>query len=75
MTIRSGTLGITKRLAALSAMLMCAVVFAAPAPWYLWRSELNGKLFCSQVPPGEGWEKAGGPFKDARCKHPGAPGE
>ena len=68
-------MAITKRLVALMAMLLCTAVVAAPAPWFLWRSALNGKLFCSQVPPGDGWEKADGPFKDARCKHPGVPGE
>ncbi len=41
---------------------------AAPAPWYLWRSKIDGKSFCFQTSPGEGWERVDGPFRDARCK-------
>lgn len=43
-------------------------VFAQSAPWYKWRSTLNGKEFCAQTSPGEGWEKASGPYNDARCE-------
>ncbi len=41
---------------------------AAPAPWYQWRSKADGKLACSQVPLGHGWEKFDGPYRDARCE-------
>jgi hypothetical protein len=40
---------------------------AQPAPWYLWKSKLNGKTFCGQTSPGDGWEQAGGPFKKSNC--------
>jgi hypothetical protein len=44
--------------------------FAAPASWYLWKSRLDGKTFCLQTSPGEGWERVAGPFKDSRCEIP-----
>jgi hypothetical protein len=51
-----------------------AVVFssslAAPAPYYQWRSKLTGALACSPTPLGEGWVKATGPYRDARCEKP-----
>ena len=43
---------------------------AAPAPWYLWKSRVDGKAFCFQASPGEGWERVDGPFRDARCETP-----
>lgn len=46
---------------------------AAPAPWYKWRSKLNGAVVCAQVMQGE-WEKADGPFRDARCEKRDVPG-
>lgn len=46
---------------------------AASAPWFKWRSKLNGTVICTQVMHGE-WEKMDGPFKDARCAIPGRPG-
>ena len=41
---------------------------AGPAPWFQWRSKLNGALACSQTPLGAGWEKSAGPYQDARCE-------
>lgn len=43
-------------------------VWAVPAAWYQWRSKLNGDLVCRQTSPGTGWEKAMGPYTDARCE-------
>ena len=43
-------------------------VFAKPAPWYQWRSKADGALACSQTPLGPGWERAAGPYRDARCE-------
>jgi hypothetical protein len=45
-----------------------AVLNAAPAPWYQWRSKATGAFVCSQTPLGHGWEKADGPYRDARCE-------
>jgi hypothetical protein len=33
---------------------------AGPAPWYKWRSRLDGALACSQTPLGAGWDKVAG---------------
>ena len=44
------------------------VLNAAPAPWYHWRSKSTGTIVCSQTPLGEGWERAHGPYRDARCE-------
>lgn len=60
-------------LAVVSGML-CAVALAAPAPWYVWRSKLNGGEVCAQTSPGAGWERSRGPFRDARCTRLGLPG-
>jgi hypothetical protein len=45
-----------------------AVLNAAPAPWYQWRSKATGALACSQTPLGPGWDRFGGPYRDARCE-------
>ena len=47
--------------------LLCVAAAAAPAPWFQWRSKVDGKQFCAQTSLGPGWEKAGGPFKDSHC--------
>lgn len=47
---------------------VCVAALAGPAPWFKWRSKLDGKQTCSQTPLGPGWEKASGPFKDSQCK-------
>jgi hypothetical protein len=46
------------------------VLNAAPAPWYHWRSKSTGAVVCSQTPLGEGWARADGPYRDARCEKP-----
>lgn len=56
-----------KTLFSLVLLLASAALLAAPAPYWTWRSKLDGKTVCSQTPLGAGWEKAGGPFKDAQC--------
>lgn len=58
----------TRAAALLTLMVCCAELAAGPAPWWEWRSKLDGKLACSQTPLGPGWEKARGPFKDSRCE-------
>jgi hypothetical protein len=47
--------------------LASASLLAGPAPWFEWRSKVDGKLVCSQTPLGHGWEKASGPYKDSHC--------
>ncbi|MCA1856395.1 hypothetical protein LE190_10750 [Massilia oculi] len=54
----------------LIASVIAGAALAGPAPWYQWRSKLDGALACSQTPLGPGWEKSGGPYRDARCEKP-----
>ena len=46
---------------------VCTMLAAAPAPWFQWRSKIDGTLACSQTPLGQGWTKAAGPFRDSHC--------
>lgn len=48
--------------------LFAAAAAAESAPWHLWKSRLDGKTFCAQTSPGEGWEKNEGAFSNARCR-------
>lgn len=54
----------------LTLVLAAGAALAGPAPYYQWRSKLNGALACSQTPLGPGWEKSAGPYRDARCEKP-----
>jgi len=64
-----GTMQIFRLTACIAAFAMAAAsVNAAPASYYQWRSKSNGHLTCSQTPLGEGWERASGPYRDARCE-------
>jgi hypothetical protein len=68
-------IGLKAKLAGLILLAALSVAsLAAPAPWYQWRSKLDGQVHCAQTDPGTGWEKVGGPYQDARCIKPGKPG-
>lgn len=56
--------------AGIGAILACVsmALAAGPAPWYQWRSKVDGKLACAQTSLGHGWEKASGPYRDSHCK-------
>ncbi len=41
---------------------------AAPAPWYYWRSRIDGRLVCMQTSPGPGWERQEPPFEGPGCQ-------
>jgi len=56
-----------KKLCALLLVLLSSAANAAPAPWFLWQSTVDGSKVCSQYPLGKGWEKFSGPFTDSRC--------
>jgi hypothetical protein len=57
------------KIAAAAALLaLCAAALAGPAPWYQYRSKIDGQYACSQYPLGPGWERAMGPYKDSRCE-------
>lgn len=47
---------------------LCTAALSAPAPWFQWRSKLDGKLVCAQVLRGPGWEQASGPYRDSQCR-------
>jgi hypothetical protein len=48
-------------------LLSAKLSLAEPAPWYMWRSKLDGKQVCLQTSPGKGWERVSGPYKTHRC--------
>lgn len=46
---------------------------AAPAPYYLWQSKLDGTVICRQTSPGEGWQRLNErAFRDLNCSLPAA---
>jgi len=57
-----------KKIALLLSVSIAGAALAGPAPYYQWRSKLNGVFACSQTPLGPGWEKTTGPYRDARCE-------
>lgn len=57
------------RLLAAGLMLACCgAALANPAPWYRWRSKVDGKVVCAQVMSPEGWQKDSPPYQDSRCE-------
>jgi len=52
----------------LAGCLLAGLAQAGPAPWFVWRSKLDGKEVCAQASPGAGWVQQGGPFFDADCR-------
>ena len=54
-------------LAACCALLLAQLAWAAPAPWYWWRSKVDGARLCAQISPGTGWERDGGPYQGSGC--------
>ena len=58
------------RLLTAALLALCASQLAAePAPYWQWRSKVDGQLVCSQTPLGAGWEKASGPYQDSHCQY------
>ncbi|MFL6675085.1 MAG: hypothetical protein ACJ8LG_17565 [Massilia sp.] len=58
-------------LASLSGLLLactCALATAGPAPWFKWRSKLDGTLACSQTALGPGWDRVADAYRDSRCE-------
>lgn len=49
--------------------LCSGMALAAPAPWYYWRSKVDGHRICAQVSPGSGWERDSGPYEGPLCQH------
>ena len=53
--------------------LFCGAAFASGAPWYAWRSKMDGTLLCTQISPGEAWYKYRGPYMESHCRKAGNP--
>ena len=47
--------------------LAATAVLAAPAPWFYWRSKVDGQRVCAQTSPGAGWEKDSPPYDGPGC--------
>ena len=64
---------VTKSVLKLSVILLLLSLLsqanAHPAAWYQWRSKLNDDFVCRQTPPGVGWERVFGPFRDPHCMY------
>ena len=54
--------------ATLTLLLASAPASAAPAGWYWWVSSRDADLrVCAQYMPAPHWQRAQGPFRNARC--------
>jgi hypothetical protein len=47
---------------------LSAPAAAAPAPWYYWRSLLDGQRVCAQTSPGQGWEQDSPAYEGPGCQ-------
>lgn len=43
-------------------------VQAGPAPWYYWRSLVDGQRVCAQTSPGAGWEQDSAAYEGPGCQ-------
>ena len=48
--------------------LVGSAALAAPAPWYWWRSQVDGARVCAQTSPGPGWQQDSAPFEGPGCR-------
>ena len=55
-------------LVAWSLAFAASAVLAAPAPWYYWRSKVDGARVCAQTSPGPGWERDSPAFDGPGCQ-------
>lgn len=53
---------------ALGWMLALGAALAAPAPWYYWRSQVDGRRVCAQASPGAGWMRDSPAFEGPGCQ-------
>lgn len=56
------------RAVALLLGLAAVVALAGPAPWYYWRSKVDGTRVCAQTSPGPGWEQDSPPYEGPGCQ-------
>lgn len=52
----------------LVASLLAASAQAGPAPWYYWRSLVDGTRVCAQASPGPGWERDSAAHEGPGCQ-------
>ncbi|MFN4120996.1 hypothetical protein [Acidovorax sp.] len=45
-----------------------AAAQAGLAPWYYWRSTLDGARVCAQTSPGTAWERDSAPYEGPGCQ-------
>ncbi len=57
-----------KTLAFLLTCCYLPLALAKPAPWFIWRSKVNGESYCAQISPGANWIKSTGPYKNPHCE-------
>ena len=50
------------------ALLAPLLVQAAPAPWYYWRSLVDGQRVCAQTSPDPGWEQDSAAYEGPGCQ-------
>lgn len=62
--------GVMKRLVVTLVAAFCLYqAQAGTAPWWRWESQVDGRLVCSQWPPGDGWKKFAGPYSNGACRY------
>ena len=49
-------------------LLATALAHAAPAPWYYWRSQVDGARVCAQTSPGPGWRRDSPAYNGPGCQ-------
>lgn len=47
---------------------LASAVSAMPAPWYWWRSQIDGARVCRQTSPGSGWVRDSAAFEAPKCQ-------
>ena len=61
---------IVRSSACLAMGLACVAALAAPAPapWYYWHSQVDGRRICAQTSPGAGWTRDSAAFEGPGCQ-------
>lgn len=54
--------------AVLAGLLIASQAAAAPAPWFYWRSRVDGARVCAQTSPGPGWERDSEAYDGPGCQ-------
>ncbi len=54
--------------AACALVWVAAAAHAGPAPWYYWRSTLDGARVCAQTSPGAAWKRDSDAYDGPGCQ-------